>query len=367
MKVTAVRVLDAVRRDSRRDATPQPATVRRPPDDCAIEVLTDAGLTGVGIVTQSARASVESLARELLVGEDPRGVTGLWQRMADVQGSRPGDAPLQAAKAALDVALWDLKASSNDEPLWKALGGSQPCANAHASSVDDVGNGAALAEWSERMAREFGLRGAQVRSGLIADEDCARLDRVRTALRLATPEPVLGLDFGRRCPAKHVIRFVREIEQSFDLAWIEGAAPDWDFPALKQVSNAVRCAVAVGRGLATPGEFLAHFHHRSADIIQIDIGVTGVTGALQLADAAYGYELPVMLVASHGNIHAHLAGAMPYFMSAEVVDPAPESSLYRTAVRVDRGVAIAGDAPGHGMTVRAETPAGTAASSGTPT
>jgi L-alanine-DL-glutamate epimerase-like enolase superfamily enzyme len=168
----------------------------------------------------------------------------------------------------------------------------------------------------------------------------------------ASPEPVLVIDIDRRCAPKQTIRFVRTIEQNLDIAWVEGAARDWDFPGLKQVSDAIGCAVAVGRGLATPGEFLPHFHHRSADVIQVDIGVTGITGALQLADAAYGYELPVMLVAAPGNMHAHLAAVMPYFMSMEIVDPAPESPLYSTGVRIEQGCAVADHEPGHGLTVR---------------
>ena len=38
--------------------------------------------------------------------------------------------------AALDLALWDLKAKLNDEPLWKALGGRRPRVNVHAGACD---------------------------------------------------------------------------------------------------------------------------------------------------------------------------------------------------------------------------------------
>ena len=90
---------------------------------------------------------------------------------------------------------------------------------------------------------------------------------------------------------------------------------------MKQVSNAISGAVCVGGELGV-SEFLPHFQHRSADVIEIDIGTVGITGALQIADAAFGYELPVTLTATAGNIHAHLAGVMPNFMSLEVLDPA---------------------------------------------
>ena len=105
-----------------------------------------------------------------------------------------------------------------------------------------------------------------------------------------------------------------------------GATHSWDFAGLKQISNAICGAVCVGGDLATRGEFRPHFDHRSADVIQLDIGAVGITGALELADAAYGYELPVTLAESPGNIHAHLAGVMPYFMSMEVVDPVARSA-----------------------------------------
>ena len=96
----------------------------------------------------------------------------------------------------------------------------------------------------------------------------------------------------------------------------------------------------MGGDLATRGEFRPHFDHRSADVIQLDIGAVGITGALELADTAYGYELPVTLAESPGNIHAHLAGVMPYFMSMEVMDPVTRWPVFATDVRIEAGWAI---------------------------
>ena len=55
--------------------------------------------------------------------------------MADVQAARRGEGLPETTIAALDVALWDLKAKANDEPLWKTLGGARPRANSHAGAV----------------------------------------------------------------------------------------------------------------------------------------------------------------------------------------------------------------------------------------
>lgn len=352
MKVTGVEVTPYTNQHARRTGkAPMPAG-RLSDGGCVVELLTDAGLTGIGIgAGEEAGAQIKGLVKDMLVGEDPRGVTGLWRWMADLQSARRRDGLLNEAIAILDVALWDLKAKANDEPLWKTLGGQRPKANAHASGIDLTVSDEELSARCVLMARDHGLRGGKLQVGLDQDRDLQRLERMRAAMLKATPEPALMIDADQCWSPKEAIRRVREMEQEFDLTWVEGVSRRWDFPGLKRVSNAIRGAVCVGDGLATLGDFLAHFHHRSADVIQIDIGAVGITGALQLADAAFGFELPVTLSASPGNIHAHLSGVMPYFMSMEVVDLVPAIRIYTTDVRIEQGWAVAGDAPGHGLAV----------------
>ena len=99
----------------------------------AIFLDTDAGLTGVALGNPSAQADIHAMAKNLLFGRDPRGVVGLWQRMASFafKGGNRGD--ITDVIGALDVALWDLKAKANDEPLWKTLGASSRHVKAYAS------------------------------------------------------------------------------------------------------------------------------------------------------------------------------------------------------------------------------------------
>jgi L-alanine-DL-glutamate epimerase-like enolase superfamily enzyme len=303
-----------------------------------VELLTDTELTGIAIGADVPAPSIESLVKDVLIGADPRGVRALWQRMTESR-SRPD------AIATLDGALWDLKARANDEPLWKTLGGARPNANAYASGND-------LA-WFGVMARDYGLRSGKLKVGAHAGRDLERLAQLRSTLMQGTSEPpVLMIDAGERWSPAETIRRTLEIEAQFDLTWVEGAARRSDCLGLKQVSDAIGAAVCVGDGLASCAEFLPHLLQRSADVLQIDVGLVGITGALQLADAAFGYEIPVTLAAVPGNIQVHLAGAMPYFMSTEIIDPAQVTPLYTSDVRVEKGRAIAGDAPGNGLAVR---------------
>ncbi len=321
---------------------------RRSAGRCSVELLTDSGDLGVALVDAGAGAHARRLAADLLAGADPHAVTGLWERMTHAAAKRPGG-PLRRAVAALDVALWDLKAKSLGEPLWRTLGGGPPRANAHAACHDAGLSDEALTAWFDRMARMHGLRGGTLRAADSARADLRRLGLVRHALAQAATEPALMLDAGARWTVVEAIRRIRRLEADFDLTWIESAARGGGDAALKRVSDGISAAVCAGARLATMAEFRAHFKRRSMDVVQLDLGMIGITGALVIADAAFGLELPVALMAAPGNIHVHLAGVVPGFMSMEVVDPTPGDADFSTGARIEDGWGVAGDAPGHGL------------------
>ena len=136
------------------------------------------------------------------------------------------------------------------------------------------------------------------------------------------------------------------MERRFDLTWIEGVSGN--ARGLKRLSDSIAGAVCIGKGFSGIADYLAHLRQRSVDVVQIDIGAIGITAALEVADAAYGLELPVTLAAVAGNIHAQVAGVMPNAMSVEFVDPDPPPWL-ASDVRVAGGRAIAGDLHGNGL------------------
>lgn len=321
---------------------------------CVVELSTDEGLVGIGIGAEQARAQLHQMAEEVLLNEDPRGVTGLWQRMVDSSFKGGHGGLVNDAIAVLDLALWDLKAKAKGEPLWKALGGSRPKVNVHASGFDMPLSDEALFEWYSAMARNFGFRSGKLKVGLDQEADIRRLGLMRQALLQRTAEPALMIDADEYWSPKQAIRKVREMEEQFDLTWVEEPARRWDFLGLKRVSNRIRSAVSAGESLDTLGDFLPHFHHHALDVVQVGVGNGGITGALQLADTAFGFELPIALADSPGNLHAHLAAAMPYCMSMEVVDPIPATGVFTTDVRIEDGWAVGGDRPGHGLVIDQE-------------
>jgi L-alanine-DL-glutamate epimerase-like enolase superfamily enzyme len=312
-------------------------TVFRCPDRqqtlALVELHTDAALIGIAVAPADVDWHVRTLVAEVLTGEDPRAVTALWQRLRQTQGVR------RVAAAAIDSAMWDLKAKAHDEPLWRALGALRPRVNVHALTAD-------LA-----LVQEHGIRGGTLALSDDADRDLQRLTALHATLTSHSDAPTLVVAADGRWSADTAIERIRALEARYDVAWIESPTRSDDPAALRRVSDAVRAAVCVGRDLDAPAALLPHFEQHAVDVVQIDSARHGVTGAMQLADAAFGLELPVTLCDSIGIVHAHLAAAMASHASMEVALPMLAPAIVSSDVRIENGWAVAGDRAGNGLVV----------------
>lgn len=311
-----------------------------------VEVHSDQGVSGIAILPGDLRSQVTQ-AGGLLVDEDPRGVLGLHRLLLDSLPQGQFDSGISA----LDVALWDLKAKLLEEPLWRTLGGSRPRVNAHAAGFDFMESQDAFAARCSAAVEQFGFRAIKLQAGSSDAADLIRLEVLRDALSARTRQPVLMIDLQEKLSAKDAVRLTRTLEEGFDLAWVEEPAPSWDCAALRHVSDSVRAAVCAGAKLQTTRDFLPHFRERSLDVVEINIANGGITAALEVANCAFGYELPVVLSAVPGNVHAHLGAVMPYCMSVEILEAKASRTVFDTGVQVVDGWAVAGDRPGLGLEV----------------
>ena len=97
------------------------------------KITTEGGLIGYGFTGTHAHlasdrlitACIRDCYAPLLVGEDATATTALWTKLAGYPALQwVGRAGItQLALAAVDVALWDLRAKQAGMPLWKFLGG----------------------------------------------------------------------------------------------------------------------------------------------------------------------------------------------------------------------------------------------------
>lgn len=316
----------------------------------AVFVDTDEGLTGVSIGSPAARQLIHEKGK-LLIGRDPRGVRGLWKRMIDSVFKGGNEGLVNDAISSLDIALWDLKAKVNDEPLWKTLGTSTRRVKAYASGIDMPLSDDELREFYESMAA-LGISWGKLKVGLDLEADIRRLDIMREALKMSGKTPVLCVDSNEYWSPKQAIQNVRAFEEHYDIFWCEEPARRWDYRGLRKVSQGVKAAVATGENLADVSGFMPLVANEAVDIIEVyPPGVSGITGAMQVADSAYAYELPVAMMNCPGHYVAHLAAALPNHLAMEVVfEKAEPKEVVAVDTRIEGGYIVLGDTPGNGIT-----------------
>lgn len=312
----------------------------------AIFLETDDGLTGVSVGSPGTRGVVESLGR-LLEGRDPRGVVGLWSAMVDSQFKTGNEGLASQAIGAVDVAVWDLKAKAAGEPLWKTLGAGSRNVRVYASGIELPLADEDMHAFYAGFARQ-GITRGKLKVGLDRQADMRRIGVMRDALGSAGGAPELMIDANEYWSPKQAIAALRFFERRYDLLWVEEPARRWDWRGLKQVSRGVTAAVATGENLKSVRDFLPLLEHDAADVVQVGLNTSGITGARQVAEVAAAFERPVAMMNGPGNVMAHLAAALPNHQMLELANMGWEQVL-DIDQRLEDGWLVLGDAPGHGL------------------
>lgn len=313
----------------------------------AIFVDTDEGITGLSLGNPSQMTTIHSIVDNLLLGRDPRGVVGLWQRMVDFvfKGGNRGD--VTEAIASIDIALWDLKAKFNREPLWKTLGASSRYVKAYASGIDSPLSDDEIKLFYENQAAQ-GIAIGKLKVGLDRESDLKRIGIMHDALATSGKAPIILIDSNEYWSPKQAIQNIRYFEKHYDIFWAEEPARRWDFAGLRKVSQGVDAAVATGENLDNIHDFRALVVHEAADVLQIGRGTSGITGAIRVAHMAAGFDLPVSVMNCPGNYLAHLATILPNHIWMEVVDN-DRDVVFEADNRIEDGYIILGDRPGLGI------------------
>ena len=309
-------------------------------------IETDGGVSGMAPLGNDSVADLF----HVIEGRDPRGVGGVWKEMVDWVHKGNNEGEVNGAISAIDVALWDLKAKLNDEPLWQTLGAREGRARAYASDIGYNLSDDELHAFYTRMA-DAGIDGGKIKIGLNMQDDLRRIGIMNDAFRKVKDRPYLMIDTNEYWSPKQAIRYINEIEEHFDIFWAEEPARRWDYDGLRQVSRGITAAVASGENLNDIGQMYPLISQQAIDIANVGVGHSGITGARQVSNMCYAYELPVTMMNCPANFMAHLAAALPNHNMMEVVDPGRESAYESWDNQIEDGWIVLGNRPGLGIEV----------------
>jgi L-alanine-DL-glutamate epimerase-like enolase superfamily enzyme len=347
--------LESVQADHFRIALPQVLSDSTHGDISHFELVTVRlraadGAEGLGYTytVDAGGAAVHSLiARDLapmLTGQDSSRIEQLWQRMwwhLHFVG-RGGLAAF--AIAALDTALWDLRARRAGLPLWRLLGGHDPKVPAYAGGIDLQFPLERLLEQTEGNLAK-GFRAIKMKVGRPRlGEDLARVAAMR---ELLGPDVPLMVDANMRWRVDEAIRASRALA-AHDVYWLEEPTIPDDVAGHARIAREGPLPIATGENFHSLHEFQQMIAAGGVAFPEPDLATCGgITVWLKVAHLAEASNLPVT---SHGvhDLHVHLLAAVPNRSYLEVHGFGLERFVEQPLALED-GFALAPERPGHGV------------------
>ncbi|MDR6687997.1 L-alanine-DL-glutamate epimerase-like enolase superfamily enzyme [Arthrobacter sp. 1088] len=315
------------------------------------EITTEQGHSGVGF-SYSKRAGGPAQyahAKEVaegIIGEDPNDIGRIYTKLLWAGASVGRSGVATQALAAIDIALYDLKAKRAGLPLAKLLGSYRDSVQTYNTSGGFLN--ATLEEVKARATQsiEEGIGGIKIKVGLPdSKEDLRRVAGVREHIGWDVP---LMVDANQQWDRATALRMGRQLEE-FNLIWIEEPLDAYDFEGHAHLAQVLDTPIATGEMLASVAEHKGLINANSCDIIQPDAPrVGGITQFLRLAALADERGLGL---APHFamEIHLHLAAAYPrepWVEHFDWLDP-----LFEERLETKNGRMIVPDRPGLGVTL----------------
>ena len=275
-------------------------------DMLTVTVTTREGAVGFGF-SYSLRAGGNALfahARDVageLIGEDPRDIGRLWEKLAWLGASVSRTGVTVQAIAAFDTALWDLKARVAGMPLGKLLGAYRdgvPCYNT---------SGGYLNARKDEVLRnvdaslERGIGGIKLKVG---QPDLALdIDRVAAVREHVGPGVPMMVDANQQWDYTTALRAGRQLEP-FNLTWIEEPISAYDYEGHARLTERLDTPIATGEMLSSVAELSELIRHRSVTFIQPDAPrIGGITPFLKIAALA---EQQKLKMAPHFVMEVHV-------------------------------------------------------------
>lgn len=326
-------------------------------DDLVVMVDTDDGRTGWGsapataVITGDTHGAIlEAWKHHLtprLLGEDVANLNHLTARVQSAMAHN------SSAKAAIEIALYDLFGQRHGAPTYQLLGGGTPALTTDLTiSVNDIDT--MVADAVAAVGR--GYTALKIKVGKDIGVDIERVKAIHAAV---AGRALLRLDANQGWTPKQAVHALHQLEDAgVLLELVEQPVPAHDIDGMAYVTERVRTLVMADESVFSPADAITIIQRRAADIINIKLMKTGgLSKAIRIADLAalHGVECMVgcMLEGSIGVAAAvHFAVAKAEVVTRIDLD-GPALGRFNPVecnVRFDDAAISISAAPGLGVT-----------------
>ena len=291
-----------------------------------VRIETDDGLIGWSCTNggEVTELIVNAHLSRLLLGENAENIDAAWEQMAAslLPNDRSGFAMM--AVAAIDIALWDLRARAANLPLVEILGGTEIKTLSTYATTTSPETKSTQGWYGLKAAAPYGPEAGQ--EGLA--ENIALLRRFRDA---AGPNTPVMIDAFMSWDADYALRFA-EAADDLLLGWIEDPLPPNDTKGMEKLRRELDPAIplALGNFAFSLADCEALIELGLPVILQPDVAwAGGITETLRILDRASAAGVPVILHNSCEQPWAlAIAAAVQDNALVEFVDRGATSPLY---------------------------------------
>ena len=314
-----------------------------------VKVDTDAGITGIGECSGWPRV-VETAFKDLavlLIGEDPRDIERLWQKLYVGQmGHGMTGTVGTGAIAGLEMALWDIKGKALGTPVWNLLGGKTRGRVRLYGHANTPGKALSLKERGYTAIKAGGVAGTVAKVAALREAVGTAMDIMVDLHGPPWLTPADAIALGKALAP-------------YGLLFLEDPVPPDNLDAYARVRAALDVPLAAGERWGTIWGAAPLIERGLVDVIQPDTGRFG--GLSQMRKLAAIAEAHHVMVAPHSGslgpvaefAALHLLAAIPNALMLErLEDDWPERNKVITAPpEIEAGHMIVPDAPGLGVDI----------------
>ncbi|HET7565083.1 MAG TPA: enolase C-terminal domain-like protein [Gemmatimonadaceae bacterium] len=274
------------------------------------------GVRGLGYsyTHEAAAVLIERTLAQVVHGLDAMDVPAAWDAMVRAIRNlgRPGI--VSSAIAAVDVALWDLKARLLGVPMVELMGPAR-------ASIPVYGSGGFTSYSIERLQEQLGgwvhdgIRSVKMKVGTHPEQD---VTRVRAARQAIGPKAALFVDANGAYTRKQALAFA-EAFADLGVTWFEEPVSAEDLEGLRLMRDRAPAGMDIAAG--EYGYELSYFRRMveagAVDVLQADATrCEGFTGFLRAATLCEARSLPFSAHTAP-SLHAHPCCAVPRARNVE--------------------------------------------------
>lgn len=255
-------------------------------DNVLVVLETDTGITGVGEASPwpcfaenawSIKAAIDRYLGPALIGADPFDIERLMVHLDDVLHD------YNFAKAALDMALFDIMGKALDRPVYRLIGGKVRDRTTISYSIanQDIGKDLDEIKW----LMDQGLFVFKIKTGVL--DFAEEVKRVEAIRKFLPAHADMRIDFNQGLKRELALKTCRALEP-FAPTFIEQPVKGWDIAAMAAIAQAIDTPIMADESVFSIHNAIEVVRQSAADIASIKLMKPG--GILRSRKAAAVFE-----------------------------------------------------------------------------